>query len=191
MKKDDIRKIVEGISFKAVQSLSPEVQSAYDVRLNFEKNWHQIIFEYELHIKELEVQNNKYDKGSIDTFMQASCMCKALLCNKIISFKFTTDIPQDLLLINYQIAFDVACEMIKLPEIYGKVHSKWCKIEAKALNKIIIPDGIIPDSPLRLRIIQSMALEDVGPSLTTKWNEGFSIWQFANLLHTIYLLSLF
>ena len=185
MKKDDIRKIVEGISFKAVQSLSPEVQSAYDVRLNFEKTWHQIISE-----QELEVQNSEYDKGPIDTFMQASCLCKALLCHKVVSFKFTVDIPQDLLLINYQIAFDVACEMIKLPEIYGKVHSKWCKIEAKALNKIIIPDGIIPDSPLRLRIIQSMALEDVGPSLTTKWNEGFSIWQFANLLHTIYLLSL-
>lgn len=116
-------------------------------------------------------------------------MCEALIRFKCVSFDMVglakdADVRMctEVGMINYHIALDVALAMIEKASVYEKQDGKWVEIPKHRDKKITVPTGIIPNAPLRERIIRGLACRDMGV-------KDFSTFEFSNTLHLIYLYN--
>lgn len=159
-------------------------------KLSFSKdNDYLILFE-----KYLNVICENLIKGKPDTFIVATCLMYSLI-NKPRLISLIDDDKAARLLdnpvalksanmmvshFNCVIALDVALKLISEPITYYEDEKGECIEQKHPKVDIIVPEGIIEKSPLYSRICGSITNDhEVG--------EDFSIIQFSNLLHLIYL----
>lgn len=128
-------------------------------------------------------------EGRPDTFIQAACLMYSLIKKTILPMCVKDDFEinelgitmnQFISSINYEIAFEVALKLISEPSTYYKdEHGKWIEQKHPKVN-IIVPDGLIKNSSLYHRILNTIA-KDFEAGM------DYYVMQLSNLLHLIYL----
>ena len=178
---ENIDEIVKGIAERKVLELDEDVRRKYNVTVlkgiqgdNYLTCYYQTMEDIQQH----DII------GPADTFIKASCMCKALIQEKIISFKADEETPKEVLFLNFIIAFTVACEMIKEPVTFKKDENGiWIALKQPKLRGITVPRGTVENSPLKQRILEAMARDYLN-------NRYFSAMQFSNFLQLLYLYNI-
>lgn len=178
---ENIDKIVKEIAEQKVLELDENVRKKYNVTIlqgiqgdNYLACYYQTM--EDIHQHDIA--------GPADTFIRASCLCKALIQERVVSFKIDEDIPNEVLFLNFDIAFTVACEMIKEPVTFKKdENGSWIALEQPKLKGITVPRGTIENSPLKQRILAAMTRDYLN-------NRYFSAMQFSNFLQLLYLYNI-
>lgn len=170
--------IVEEVVNKKFSSIDPNFVSKYNFELR--KDDYSYIEKFE---ENLEWIKEHFVTGELDSFTIASCLMSALIERKQIKFSLEEDMPTDLFSINYMIAFEVALKVISEPFVYEEDKQN-CESIKKELEKrkIHISEGVIPSSPLSIRILNGTVINNI-------YGKNFDIIQFSNLLHLIYIIS--
>lgn len=123
--------------------------------------------------------------GNPDSFIIASCLMYGIIDHPIVKTKITEDIQEvkDFMFsINLDIAMNCAFKIISEPSTYYKNElGIWTEEKHPKVN-IEVPSGLIRNSELYQRIINTIYRDDLVDNRT-------SIMQFSNLLHLIYLNS--
>lgn len=131
--------------------------------------------------------------GKPDTFIIASCLMYSLMNEIMIGANeneienYDEEIINLVHAINCQLAFDVALKIISEPITYDKDETNGEYIVPKYHPKkdIVVPEGLIQDSPLYGRIIKNIAKDYI--TNNDSYNDSCHIIQFSNLLQLIYL----
>lgn len=178
---ENIDEVVKGIAEQKVLELDENVRKKYNVTILQGIQGDNYLACY---YQRMEYIHQHDIVGPADTFIRASCMCKALIQERVVSFKLDEDIPKEVLFLNFDIAFTVACEMIKEPVTFKKdENGSWIALEQPKLKGITVPRGTIENSPLKQRILEAMARDYLN-------NRYFSAMQFSNLLQLLYLYNI-
>lgn len=179
MKEKELNQIIKQITEKAISNIASEAREQYHVESVLYKNLESRYSYYQTSIQAIK----KYEiRGEPDTFIEAACMCEALIRFKCVDFDVKVEIPKELVVINYNIALDVALAMIEKCSVYEEQDEKWVEIPKQMSQKPVVPIGIIPTAPLRERIIRGFICRDVA-------RKDFSTFEFSNTLHLIYLCN--
>lgn len=115
--------------------------------------------------------------GPPDSFIIASCLMDSLIRNPVIKIY---DVDHNAYLkdmqfsINVNIAMSCVFEIISEPSTYFEDNGIWMEEKHPKVN-IVVPNGIIKNSELYERIINTI------------YHEEITIMEFSNLLHLIYL----
>lgn len=186
MEKKELNELVGRITKEDMNRIKPEVREKYHVKSCFsedEEKRYEYYQEAIRKIKEYEI------RGEPDTFIEASCMCEALIRFKCIYFDMASlaedgdvRLCNEVGMINYRIALDVALAMIEKVSVYEEQDGKLIEIPKHMDKKMTVPTGIIPNAPLRERIIRGLVCRDLGV-------KDFSTFEFSNTLHLIYLCN--
>ena len=164
---------------QAISNIASEAREQYHVKSAFQEGQESRYSYYQMSIQAIK----KYEiRGEPDTFIEASCMCEALIRFKCVAFDIIVGMPNELALINYNIALDVALAMIEKCSVYEEHGEKWVEIPKKISKKPVVPIGIIPTAPLREKIIRGLVCRDMAV-------KDFSTFEFSNTLHLIYLCN--
>ena len=130
--------------------------------------------------------------GKPDTFILAACLMYSLIKKPILptcdiddfvikelnELKITMN--QFIYSTNYEIAFEVALRLISEPSTYYKDEKgRWIEEKHPKVN-IVVPDGLIKNSPLYHRILNTIAKD-------FQTGMDYYVMQLSNLLHLIYL----
>lgn len=187
MEKKELNELVGRITKEAMNRIKPEVREKYHVKscfLEAEEKRYEYYQEAIRKIKGYEI------RGEPDTFIEASCMCEALIRFKCVYFNMVSlaedgdvRLCNEIGMINYYIALDVALSMIEKVSVYEEQDGKWSEISRHLDKKIKVPTGIIPNASLRERIIRGLACRDLG-------EKDFSTFEFSNTLQLIYLCNI-
>lgn len=121
--------------------------------------------------------------GKPDIFIIASCLMYSIIDHPIITTKGTEDIAklEDIKFsINLDIAMNCALQIISEPITYYEDSMGFWVEEKHSKVNIVVPNGLIKNSELYQRIINTIYHDDLADNRT-------SIMQFSNLLHLIYL----
>lgn len=185
MKKEELNGLIGRITQEAVSRIEPEVREKYSIRLSSENKESR----YEYYQEAIRKIKGCEIRGEPDTFIEASCMCEALIRFKCVGFDVASlaedrdvRLCNEVGMINYRIALDVALAMIEKASVYEEQDGKWVEIPKHMGKKMTVPTGIIPNAPLRERIIRGLACRDLGV-------KDFSTFEFSNTLHLIYLCN--
>lgn len=120
--------------------------------------------------------------GKPDSFIIASCLMYSLISHPVITVNKSDD-SEYLQSIRFSINMDVvmSCvfEIISEPSTYFEDNGIWVEEKHPKVN-ISVPNGLIKNSELYQRILNSIYRDELSDSRT-------SIMQFSNLLHLIYL----
>lgn len=120
--------------------------------------------------------------GKPDSFIIASCLMYSLISHPVIMVNKSDD-SEYLQAIRFSINMDVvmSCvfEIISEPSTYFEDNGIWVEEKHPKVN-ISVPNGLIKDSKLYQRILNSIYRDELSDNRT-------SIMQFSNLLHLIYL----
>lgn len=120
--------------------------------------------------------------GKPDSFIIASCLMYSLISHPVIMVNKLED-SEYLQSIRFSINMDVimSCvfEIISEPSTYFEDNGIWVEEKHPKVN-ISVPNGLIKDSELYQRILNSIYRDELS-------NNRTSIMQFSNLLHLIYL----
>ncbi len=177
----NIDELVKKTAEKKVLELGEDVRKKYNVTILQGVQGDNYLVCYYQTMEDI----HKHDiVGPADTFIRASCMCKALIQERVVSFRIDENIPKEVLFLNFDIAFTVACEMIKEPITFKKDENEtWIVLEQPKLKGITVPRGTIENSPLKQRIIEAMERDYLN-------NRYFSAMQFSNFLQLLYLYNI-
>lgn len=186
MKKEELNELVSRMTQEAVSRIEPEVREKYHVKSHFSEGEES---RYEYYQEAIRKIKGYEISGEPDTFIEASCMCEALIRFKCVSFDMVglakdadVRLYHEVGMINYRIALDVALAMIEKASVYEEQDGKWVEIPKHMDKKMTVPTGIIPNAPLRERIIRGLVCRDLGV-------KDFSTFEFSNTLHLIYLCN--
>ena len=173
---EDFDKLVKGVAQKKVFELEENIRERYNVSILQGVQGDKYLACYYQTMEDI----SEHDIiGPSNTFIRASCMCKALIQEGVVRFKIDKEIPKEVLFINFDIAFAVACAMIKEPVTFCKDEV----IKHPKLTAVVVPRGTIPDCPIRQSILEAMKRDYLN-------NHYFSVMQFSNLLHLLYLYNI-
>lgn len=181
MSETSLKKMVTDVTYEIVNGINTDVKANFNVKIRVEELKKGRYISY--FKREISALKNSHVLGHHDTFLQAACMCNSLLQFKMVNFDLNETLPEELLFINYKIAFDVSCRMIFSPIVYQFKDNDWVPKPEIELNKLDIPNGIIPDNPLKDRIIYMIAYYDLH-------GLDFNKLLFSDFLHLLYLYNL-
>lgn len=173
-------KIVE----EAIQNMIIKVEKDVPVTILKEPFGHHYLISFEEYLN--WICKNRIT-GKPDTFTIASCLMYSLIRKNMIVTSdiknYNNKIEKLLLTINCQLAFNIALEIISEPITFDKDETNGDYIIPKHHPKknIVVPEGLIQDSPLYNRIIRNIVKDYIANS------DSCPIMQFANLLQLIYL----
>ncbi len=117
-----------------------------------------------------------------DSFIIASCLMFAIIEKQLFfstSHERSKSMRTFVTMANINIALNCALRLISKPTTYTKINND-CVENKNTQVDIAIPIGIIPNSDLRQRIVETIYNDYLQ-------NRQTSIMQFSNLLHLIYL----
>ncbi len=179
MKKKELNQIIKQTTEEAINNIAPEVREQHHVESSLREGQESRYSYYQTSIQAIK----KYEiRGEADTFIEAACMCEALIRFKCVTFDIIVGMPNELALINYNIALNVALAMIQKCSVYEEQGKRWVEIPKQISPKPVVPIGIIPDASLRERIIRGLVCRDMAV-------KDFSTFEFSNTLHLIYLCN--
>jgi len=186
MNEKELKELVNRTAKEFVDRLDPKDRERFQVSIpKVEKEDNE---RYQYYLKLLRQITEKEIRGKPDNFIEAACMCGAIIKYKIVSFniiKLSKERPiiVELAFINYAIALEVALAMMKEISIYEERGGEWIEIRSSTDRNIVVPKGIIPNAPLKSRIIHNLAYDDLG------YIAEFNPMQFSDTLHLIYLCN--
>lgn len=128
------------------------------------------------------VCKNRIAEGKPDSFIVATCLLFSLIKLPIIAAKRNSieKIHATLFKLNLYIAMNCVFEIISEPTTYYKdTDGNWIEEKHPKVD-IVVPDGVIRNTPLYNRILNAIYKDYESDKLT-------SIMQFANMLHLLYL----
>ena len=183
-KNSEIIELVQNTASDLVKELIQEDES-YSLLLSddFSLDW---IFSYE---ENIDYVKENCIQGDPDSFILAACLINAIIGDNCINCKsaqkdYVANKVQAriILSVNIELALRVAFLMISSPTTYYKTpDGRWVKFTPENIPvKIYIPDGIIHESPLYKRIVNSLYRDYCNGS-------SISVMQLSNMLHLIYL----
>lgn len=119
--------------------------------------------------------------GKPDSFIIATCLLYSILSNPvIICSPGSVEPAKDFMFnINLDMAMHCAFEIISEPITYFENDGNLVE-EKHPRKEIVVPIGLIKNSPLRQRILNSICCDELSDDRT-------SIIQFSNLLHLLFL----
>ncbi|MCI8272480.1 MAG: hypothetical protein HFJ55_00150 [Clostridia bacterium] len=184
MTQKELNNLVNQITQNAINRIAPEARKRYHVKSGCQESEANRYKYYQRKINDIK----GYEiRGEPDTFIEAACMCEALITFKSVHFDVVklfddanVEMYKEIGSINYSIALDVALAMIGKTSVYEEEDGKWVEIPKHMDKKIDIPIGIIPNAPLRERIIRNLSCRDIAA-------KNFDTFGFSNTLHLIYL----
>lgn len=173
-------KIVE----EAIQNMIIKVEKDVPVTILKEPFGHHYLISFEEYLN--WICKNRIT-GKPDTFIIASCLMYSLMHKRMIVTSdiknYNDEIEKLLLTINCQLAFNIALEIISEPITFDKdeTNGKYIIPKHHPKKNIVVPEGLIQDSPLYNRILRNIVKDYIANS------DSRPIMQFANLLQLIYL----
>lgn len=176
---DDFVKIVD----ESIQKIISKVQKDIPVHIQKEDVGHHYLILFE---KYYAWVCKKRITGNPDSFIIASCLMYSLVCNCMIitndTKNYNDDVEKILRVINCQLAFNVALQIISEPTTFDKdENGKYIVIKRHPKKTIVVPEGLIQDDCLYNKIVRNIAKDYIE-------NSNYQpIMQFANLLQLIYL----
>lgn len=186
MKMEELNDLIKQIAQDTINRIEWEKRERYHVKLRTSEADAECYEYYQRRIGEIK---GYVIRGEPDIFIEASCVCEALIRFKCVAFdlvKLANDADVEMYtrvgLINYHIALDVALAMIEKANVYEEQDEQWVEVPKHMCKKVAIPTGIIPNAPLRERIIRGLVCRDLGV-------KDFSTFEFSNTLHLIYLCN--
>ena len=120
--------------------------------------------------------------GKPDSFIIASCLMYSLISHPVITVNNSEDseyLKATVFSLNLDIAMNCVFEIISEPSTYFEDSGIWVEEKHPKVN-IVVPNGLIKNSELYKRIINTIYRDELAGNRT-------SIMQFSNLLHLIYL----
>ena len=176
----NIDELVKKIAEKKVVELDQNVRTKYNVTILRGIQGDNYLTCYYQTMEDL----HQHNIGPADSFLRAACLTKALIQERVVSFKADSTTPKELLFLNFAIALDVACEMIKEPVTFEKdENGAWIVLEQPKLTAVTIPRGTVPNSSIRQRMLEAMVRDYLN-------NRYFSVMQFSNFLQLLYLYNI-
>lgn len=150
------------------ESLSVELDTSHEYIISFSNNVNWIC--------------NTRIIGKPDSFIIASCLMYSLINNPVIKINMSDDnkyLKSVEFSINLDIAMSCVFEIISEPSTYFLDNGVWVEEKHNKVN-IAVPNGIIKNSELHKRILNTIYRDELSDART-------SIMQFSNILHLIYL----
>lgn len=189
MKRKEVAELVNRIVEETVNSLPPEIREEFNVWIcPLEQRKYFSIYDQKIE----EIQKHGI-RGKPDTFLEASCMCNALLKEKNVGFDIIKleealrkrkedKTLRRLAFINYEIALKVVLSMIEEVTVYEEIErDQWVELQRTRSRKVKLPKGVIPNSPLETRIIHDFAYMDIGEK------SDLNVMLFSDMLHLLFL----
>lgn len=130
-----------------------------------------------------KVSDDELDDNKIDQHKIAACFCYALLCKKAFVFEMNDDIPADMLLSNYMLAYSVSLQIIYLCliDLYlcsEKREKKKLATDLQQHGSLWVPDTTTTHDQYNLGRVKTLALNEYH-------NISFDLLTYADMMYWI------